>query len=69
VNKLELLTGKSNVTQTKVAMIREQGYQMGKPAPLYLNCKCGAKPSTDIDTKADVNCSCGKVYTYNGWIK
>jgi len=55
--------------QAKVAMIRVEGYPDGVRAPLYLNCKCGAKPLTDIDTKKDVVCNCGKVYTYNGWIK
>ena len=59
----------TTIIQTKVAMIHEQGYPMGVKAPVYLNCKCGAKPSTDINTQADVNCSCGKVYQYNGWIK
>ena len=56
------------LTQTKVAMIRQPGYEQGKPAPLYLNCKCGAKPETSIDTKENVKCICGKEYTYNGWI-
>jgi len=54
------------ITQIKVAMIRVPGYPVGKPAPLYLNCPCGAKPSTDIIHKHTVTCSCGKVYTYNG---
>lgn len=59
----------TTVIQTKVAMIRQTGYPMGQTGPVYLNCKCGAKPSTDITTKVDVVCSCGKTYTYNGWIK
>ena len=55
--------------KTKAAMIRLPGYPVGKPAPCYLKCDCGHKPLTDIDTKADVTCSCGTVYEYNGWIK
>ena len=56
----------ATITLIKVAMIREQGYLVGKPAPMYLNCPCKAKPKTDMNTKADVYCSCGKHYSYNG---
>ena len=52
----------------KVAIIRQPGYEVGQRAPLYLNCPCGAKPETSIDTKADVKCKCGTHYTYDGWI-
>jgi hypothetical protein len=55
--------------QTKVAMIRVDGYPQGVSAPCYLNCKCGAKPLTNLDTEADVKCACGVTYSYNGWIK
>lgn len=58
----------AKITQTKVAMIREQGYPQGVPAQVYLNCRCGSKPLTDINLKLNVNCLCGKSYTYNGWI-
>jgi hypothetical protein len=50
----------------KVAMIRMPGYEVGKPAPMYLNCPCGAKPSINMATKENVKCICGKSYTYNG---
>jgi hypothetical protein len=58
----------ANCELIKVAIIRQQGDEVGKPAPVYLNCPCGAKPPTDINTKLDVKCICGKTYTYNGWI-
>lgn len=54
---------------TKVAMIRKEGYPIGIKAPVYLNCPCGFRPNTDIDTKEDVTCKCGQVYQYNGWLK
>ena len=54
---------------TKVAMIRVPEYPVGKPAPCYLNCPCGAKPLTNHETEADVMCACGVAYSYNGWIK
>jgi len=58
----------AKMTLLKVAMIRFSGYEIGKPAPMYLNCPCGAKPCTDITTKKDVLCTCGKLYTYNGTV-
>lgn len=52
---------------TKVAMVRRrEDAPMGTAAPLFLNCRCGANPSTTLDGP-DVTCSCGSVYTYNGW--
>ena len=55
--------------QTKVAMIRKVDQDKIMMGALVLNCKCGAEPKTSIDTKEDVKCSCGKTYTYNGWVK
>jgi hypothetical protein len=57
-------TGMSELT--KVAMIRAAGYPVGIGAPVYLNCPCGARPAT-TGTGPDVVCSCGAVYTANGW--
>ena len=54
------------MTQTKVAMIRRVEDEHAK---LILNCKCGNESLTDIVSKNDVVCTCGKVYTYNGWVK
>lgn len=50
-------------------MIRAEGIEQGKPGELYLNCPCKAKPVINFETKEDIVCSCGKTYTYNGWIK
>lgn len=52
-----------NCILTKVAIIRD------KHGSIYLNCKCGAKPETNIETKKDVTCECGKTFSYNGWVK
>ena len=51
----------------KVAMIREPGYPIGKPAPCYLNCPCGARPSTRHHGE-HVACACGRVYTSLGYL-
>ena len=54
---------------TKVAMIREPGHPIGQPAPVYLNCPCGAKPSVPaMSADVHVHCQCGKVYTFDGWL-
>jgi hypothetical protein len=56
---------------TKVAMIREPGYPVGQPAPLYLNCPCGAKPRTDARDPefTFIECACGRVYDSLGWLQ
>ena len=55
-------------TKAKVAMIREPGYPVGVPAPCYLRCPCGAKPST-VPGGATVTChQCGTTYTSTGWV-
>lgn len=62
------LTTITTITKTKIAMVRSPGFPIGMPAPLCLNCECGSNPLTDVETKSNVKCSCGKFYTYNGWI-
>lgn len=52
----------------KVAMIRTGDAPIGFPGSLCLNCRCGAKPPTELDGP-DVTCACGNVYTFNGWIR
>ena len=51
--------------RTKVAVIRDPSVPPGQPAPMWLNCPCGAKPATRYQGP-DVTCACGKVYSHNG---
>ncbi len=51
---------------SKVARIRHDGYPVGAPAPMYLNCPCGAKPDAPDD--GAVTCTCGVQYDALGWI-
>ena len=59
----------TTLKQIKVAMIRDDSYPMGVSAPVYLHCPCGANPATDLETKKNVHCQCGKTYNYNGWVE
>ena len=53
---------------TKVAVVRGGDAPIGEPGPLYLNCPCGAKPTTRLDLNApDVTCACGVTYSSSGW--
>lgn len=58
----------NTLTLKKVAMIRVPGYPQGVPAPMYLNCPCGIKPMTDLETGFDVVCRCGRKFSYNGYV-
>ncbi len=58
----------TTMTLIKVAMMRHDGYPEGVKAPVYLKCPCGAKPDTNLDTQENVTCSCGRVFTYRGYI-
>lgn len=51
--------------RTKVAIIRRPGYPVGRPAPCYLNCPCGAEPPVPSDW---IGCSCGRRYDALGWL-
>ena len=53
----------------KVALIRDPGHPVGVPAPVRLGCPRGARPLTDLDTRADVRCRCDRLYAYNGWVQ
>lgn len=53
----------------KKALIREEGYPVGRPGPMYLNCVCGKKlPVQAPFTEECVPCACGYVYDSRGWI-
>jgi hypothetical protein len=54
----------------KVAVIRDPSVPPGQPAPMWLNCPCGAKPATksvrDTNREGVVVCVCGREYSYDG---
>jgi hypothetical protein len=52
--------------QMKVALIRESGFPIGHPAPLYLNCPCGQRLYKNEDLP--IVCTCGAEYDSTGWI-
>lgn len=58
----------TSVRIVKVALIRRPGYSVGRPAPMYLNCPCGANPAAPDDMESEVTCACGKRYTYHGYL-
>jgi hypothetical protein len=53
--------------RTKVAVIRDPSVPPGGPAPMWLNCPCGAKPATTYQGP-DVACTCGAVYDSSGHV-
>ena len=53
-------------TRTKAALIRDEGYPVGQPAPCHFNCECGATVPADSDRNV---CVCGIVYDACGWIE
>ena len=53
----------------KVAWIRNDA-PIGTPSSGRLNCPCGDAPESKFTPdQGDVTCTCGKVYTWDGWIK
>ena len=52
----------------KLAMRRDEGYPQGVSAPCRLHCPCGEKLLINFETEETLFCSCGVVYTYDGWI-
>lgn len=64
----------------KKALIRAEGYPLGQPAPLYLNCDCGREVAIDkpewqhtlkeIATRklSRYTCLCGNTYDCRGWL-
>lgn len=54
----------------KRAWIRNQDAPIGKPAPGRINCPCGNAPESMFDpSNGDVFCTCGRRYSWDGWIK
>lgn len=59
-----------NCGWSKKAVIREQGYPIGQPAPMYLICVCGKKNSVEnYPDGPDIACTCGVQFNNRGWIK
>ena len=53
----------------KVAWVRDHSYPQGMSAPGKLNCPCGNAPLSRFSPEqGNVTCTCGKVYTWDGWI-
>lgn len=57
----------AQTTRVKAAMIRAEGYPVGKPGPVHFNCSCGTQvPQT---TMRNVCATCGTTYDEQGWIQ
>jgi hypothetical protein len=59
------------MTKTKTALIRREGYPIGQPAPMYLNC-CGKAIDVEkpFDKTHTVTCPhCRVSYDGAGWVK
>ena len=52
---------------TKRALIRDPNVPIGQPAPLHVECECGAQVPIELDGP-DARCECGIVYDCRGWI-
>jgi hypothetical protein len=54
----------------KVAWIRNPDVPMGQPASGHLNCPCGNAPESRFNAaNGDVICTCGTIYSYDGWVR
>ena len=52
----------------KAALIRAEGYPIGEPAPLHVNCACGTEVPI-VSAFQNATCAkCGTVYDSRGWI-
>lgn len=59
-----------SVTLEKVAWVRDPGQPIGQPGTGRLRCPCGqAPPSSHREEDGDVHCPCGRVFSYNGWLR
>lgn len=53
--------------KTKAALIRAEGYPVGRSAPMHVRCSCGARPLAP-EADSNVICACGIQYDAHGWI-
>ncbi len=51
----------------KLALKRDNSVPVGQPAPMHLDCPCGA--SVPIVGPLQACIGCGTVYDYAGWIQ
>lgn len=58
----------STLTCVKRAWIRNPGQPVGKPGLGRINCTCGQAPETYHQPGPDINCTCGTVYTWDGYV-
>lgn len=54
----------------KRAVKREEGYPIGVPAPVYLDCECGHHLNLPVISGLPMTfiCLCGREYDSRGWI-
>lgn len=52
----------------KKAVIRDSSVPPGQPAPMFIECGCGAKLFVDFPSGPDVECKCGMAYNARGWV-
>lgn len=52
----------------KVALVRDESYPQGVPAPLFLRCHCGGRPSVNPGQQIVTCYGCGTKYTGSGWL-
>lgn len=51
---------------TKKAIIRDEGYPVGKPAPCHIDCFCGTRvPAND---EVNICSQCGVSFDKRGWV-
>ena len=60
------MTIRMQVGITKKAIIRDEGYPVGIPAPCHIECLCGQSIPANDDRNV---CPCGVVYDSRGWIE
>lgn len=57
----------TTASRIKCAVIREEGYPIGQPAPCYIKCECGTK--VRVTPRVLMHCDvCGRIYDDRGWL-
>lgn len=58
------------MTRVKAAIIRDEGYPIGTPAPCHINCECGERIPLAKPFEQGATCpKCGTIYDKRGWIE
>lgn len=58
----------ANMRCIKKALIRDDSYPVGTPAPLHVNCACGQPVPITKAFREHTCTTCGTVYDSGGWI-